>query len=269
LLYRSLDWEPPVFAHLPMILGPDRSKLSKRHGATSTLAYQQDGYLPEALTNFMALLGWSLDDHTEVFSRDELVEHFDLDRVGKAGAIFNAEKLTWMNGLYIRQLPPEELAERILPFLERPHAEGGLSDSVERPLDAAFVATLTPLIQERLKRLDEAPELLSLFFEGLPSPAANDLVPKGVSPEQAAEALTAVVDRLTGVGEWEEVALEDALRPMADELGLKTGQLFGAVRAAVTGRTVSPPLFATMVALGRTHCMDALNNAVATLQARA
>ncbi len=265
LLYRALGWEPPVLAHLPMILGPDRAKLSKRHGATSTLEYKNSGYLPEAMTNFMALLGWSLDDHTEVFSRDELVEHFDLDRVGKAGAIFNAEKLTWMNGLYIRQLPAEELAERILPFLERPEAEGGLPDGVARPVDAAYVATLTPLIQERLKRLDEAPGLLSFFFEGLPTPAASDLVPKGVSPEQATDALAMVTDKLEAIGDWNEEALEATLRPMAEELGLKTGQLFGAIRVAVTGRSVSPPLFETMVALGRERCMDALRNAVGTL----
>ena len=180
LLYRSLEWTPPVFAHLPMILGPDRSKLSKRHGATSTLEYERDGYLPEALTNFMALLGWSLDDHTEIFSRDELVQHFDLERVGKSGAIFNAEKLTWMNGLYIRQLPAEELARPHHPVpraTRRPRE--GLPDNVERPLDAGFVASLAPLIQERLKRLDEAPELLSFFFAGLPSPETKDLVPKG------------------------------------------------------------------------------------------
>ena len=266
LLYRALGWEPPVFAHLPMILGPDRAKLSKRHGATSTLAYRQDGYLPEALTNFMALLGWSLDDHTEVFSRDELVEHFDLERVGKAGAIFNAEKLTWMNGLYIRQLPAEELAARILPFMERPEAEGGLPDSVPRPLDAGYVARLTRLIQERLKRLDEAPELLSFFFQGLPSPDAGDLVPKGVPAEQAAAALAVVTERLADTDSWEEDALEAALRPMAEELGLKTGQLFGAIRVAVTGRTVSPPLFATMAALGRERCMAALRNAIETLR---
>ena len=265
LLYRALGWEPPVLAHLPMILGPDRAKLSKRHGATSTLEYRNSGYLPEAMTNFMALLGWSLDDHTEVFSRDELVEHFDLDRVGKAGAIFNAEKLTWMNGLYIRQLPAEELAERILPFLERPEAEGGLPDGVARPIDAAYVATLTPLIQERLKRLDEAPDLLSFFFEGLPTPEAGDLVPKGVSPEQATDALAIVTDKLEAIGDWDEEALEATLRPMAEELGLKTGQLFGAIRVAVTGRSVSPPLFETMAALGRERCMDALRNAVGTL----
>ena len=266
LLYAALGWEPPVFAHLPMILGSDRAKLSKRHGATSTLEYRSDGYLPEALTNFMALLGWSLDDHTEVFSRDELVEHFDLERVGKAGAIFNADKLTWMNGLYIRQLPAEELAARILPFLERPEADGGLPDSVPRPIDAGYVATLTPLIQERLKRLDEAPELLNFFFEGLPSPAAGDLVPKGVSAEQANASLAAVVGRLEGAASWEEGALEAALRPMAEELGMKTGQLFGAIRVAVTGRSVSPPLFETMAALGRERCLAALSNAVDTLR---
>ena len=248
-----------------MILGPDRSKLSKRHGATSTLAYRDDGYLPEAFTNFMALLGWSLDDHTEVFSRDELVQHFDLERVGKAGAIFNAEKLTWMNGLYIRQMPAPELAGRIIPFLERPESEGGLPDNVKRPIDGGFVATLAPLVQERLKRLDEAPELLSFFFAGLPSPETKDLVPKGVSQQQVVDGLSTTAERLEGAAAWAEEDLEAALRPMAEELGLKTGQLFGAIRVAVTGRAVSPPLFATMVALGRERCMAALRGAVATL----
>ena len=227
---------------------------------------KDDGYLPEALTNFMALLGWSLDDHTEVFSRDELVQHFDLERVGKAGAIFNADKLTWMNGLYIRQLPAEELADRIIPFLERAEAEGGLPDNVERPLNAGFVASLAPLIQERLKRLDEAPELLSFFFAGQPSPETKDLVPKGVSQQQVVDALSTTVERLDGADSWTEEAVEAVLRPMAEELGLKTGQLFGAIRVAVTGRAVSPPLFATMVALGREHSMDALRNAVSTLR---
>ena len=268
LLYAALGLTPPAFAHLPMILGPDRAKLSKRHGATSTLEYRHDGYLPEALMNFMALLGWSLDDHTEVFSRDDLVEHFALERVGKAGAIFNAEKLTWMNGLYIRNLPADELARRILPFLERVHSDGGLPDYVERPLDTGYVETLVPLIQERLKRLDEAPELLSLFFEGVPSPAADDLVPRGLDRGKAGSALGEVASRLSGVAEWEEEPLESVMRPMAEELEMKTGQLFGAVRVAVTGRTVSPPLFATMVALGRDHCMEALSNSATALNAQ-
>ena len=263
MLYQAFKWQPPVFAHLPIILGPDRSKLSKRHGATATLSYRDFGYLPEALSNFLALLGWSLDDRTEVLSRDDLTRHFDLDGVNKSPAIFNADKLTWMNGLYIRQLPPGELAERILPFLERSEAEGGLPDSVVRPIDAEYVASLTPLIQERLKRLDEATELLSLFFEGLPSPSAEELAPKGVSREQTLDALSAAAGRLEGVSAWDEGALEEILRPLAEEVGLKTGQLFGAVRVAVTGRTVAPPLFATMAALGRDHCMEALRRAVA------
>ena len=266
LLYRSLEWTPPVFAHLPMILGPDRSKLSKRHGATSTLAYRDDGYLLEALTNFMALLGWSLDDHTEVFSRDELVQHFDLERVGKAGAIFNAEKLTWMNGLYIRNLPIEELARRILPFLDRPEAEGGLPDSVARPLDFTYVKQLAPLIQERLKRLDEAPDLLFFFFEPLPKLGPDVLVPKGVSLMQTTTALASVIDQLVTEHHFEADVLEDQLRPLADRLDLKTGQLFAAIRAAVTGRAVSPPLFETMHALGWGRSMEALRNAVSALR---
>ncbi|SVD59492.1 uncharacterized protein METZ01_LOCUS412346, partial [marine metagenome] len=156
LLYKAFGWEPPIYAHMPMILGNDRSKLSKRHGATSALEYKENGYLPETLFNFMALLGWSLDDHTEIFSRDDLVKFFTLDHVGKAGAIFDTEKLTWMNGVYIRALSIPELASRIQPFLERPQKEGGLSDEVARPLDKDFLLHLVPLVQERLKQLSDA-----------------------------------------------------------------------------------------------------------------
>ena len=118
-LYEALGYEPPIFVHLPMILGPDRSKLSKRHGATSSLTYQEQGHLPEAMLNFLSLLGWSLDGSTEILSQEELVRHFSLERIVESSAIFNQEKLTWMNGVYIRQLSPEEMADRLVPFLKQ------------------------------------------------------------------------------------------------------------------------------------------------------
>ena len=129
-----MDYQPPQFAHLPMILGPDKSKLSKRHGATSLLEYRDQGFLPEAMINFLALLGWSLDDKTELFSREDLVKHFSLERLSKTGAIFNVDKLRWMDGVYIRALSVEELTEKAMPFFE-----AGVPPQTQRPIDAEYV----------------------------------------------------------------------------------------------------------------------------------
>ena len=134
LLYDAFGWKPPLFAHLPMILGPDKSKLSKRHGATAVTEFQEQGYLPDAMVNFLALLGWSLDDKTEILSRDELVRHFSLERVGKTSAVFSHEKLKWMNGAYIREIDAGEMVEHLLRFLER-----DLPPEVKRPISRAYV----------------------------------------------------------------------------------------------------------------------------------
>ncbi|MBI4216431.1 MAG: glutamate--tRNA ligase [Chloroflexi bacterium] len=264
LLYAALGWEPPQFAHLPMILGPDRAKLSKRHGATSILEYRDKGYLPEAMTNFMALLGWSLDDKTELLDREELTRHFSLERIGKTGAIFNLEKLDWMNGVYIRKLPPAELAQRLLPFLERPEQEGGLPEAVARPLDRAYLGRIVPLIQERLKTLAEAPALVDFFFLNLPYEPSL-LLGKRLSPEAARAGLERAQVVLKGLVAFEAEALEGVLRPLAETLGLKAGDFFGLLRVAVTGRAVAPPLFQTMAALGRARCRERLEAAIKKL----
>lgn len=266
LLYRALGWEPPHFAHLPMILGPDRSKLSKRHGATSIREYKRMGYLPEAMVNFLALLGWSLDDTTEIISREDLIRHFSLDRVTKAGAIFNMEKLTWMNGVYIRRLAPPELALRLLPFLERPATQGGLPDSVPRPLDRDYLLRIVPLVQERLFTLAEGPSLTDFFFLEDVNYDPALLVPKGMDTFTTLRTLEAVLDALRPLASWDASALEGILRPLCDTLGLKTGQVFGAIRVATTGRTAAPPLFQTLEVLGRERSLHRLEEAVKRLK---
>jgi glutamyl-tRNA synthetase len=267
LLYEALGWKPPHFAHMPMILGPDRAKLSKRHGATSTLEYRANGYLPEALTNFMALVGWSLNDHTEIFSREDLIKHFTLEHVSKSGAIFDVEKLTWMNGLYIRSLSIPDLASRIQPFLERPEADGGLPDSVSRPIDNDFLLQLTPLIQERIKTLGDATAALGLFFEEIGQYDTATLVQKGSTAEQTTTALQTMLGTLEAAAEWDGAMLEASMRPLAEALEMKPAQLFGALRVAVTGRMVSPPLFETMEALGRERSLTGIRNAITALSA--
>jgi len=244
LLYEAFGWEPPVFAHLSRILGPDKAKLSKRHGAHSVLHYRERGYVPDAVINFLGLLGWSLDDKTEIISRDEFVSHFDLSRALTNPAIFNAEKLDWMNGMYIRAMSPDEFGEAARPFLE---------EAVGRPVDMDRLLPIMPLLQERVKLLSEIGGMADFFFtEGDLEYEVSTLLGKFFAdrPADAAHALNRVAESVDGVANWEHETLEAAIRPIAEELGLKAGQLFGLVRVAVTGKSAAPPLFETMAVLG-------------------
>lgn len=259
LLYAAFGIAPPFFAHLPMILGEDRSKLSKRHGATAITEYQEMGYLPEAMINFLALLGWSLDEKTELFSREALIRNFSIERIGKTGAIFSLKKLEWMNGVYIRKLSPFEFAERALPFLEK-----GLDKNIERPLPVDYVMKIAPLIQERTRTLKEAVELSSFFFqEELEySVSLFPHLPVG----KATLALQKVKKVMEEISDFSDFNLENTFRSLAEELELKTGDFFGLLRIAFTGRKAAPPLFQTMTVLGRERCMKRLADAIRKLE---
>ncbi len=257
LLYQALGFEPPQFAHLPMILGADRAKLSKRHGAVSITEYRERGYLPEAMVNFLALLGWSLDDRTELLSRQELIDNFSLERVSQTAAIFNHDKLNWMNGVYIRSLTLEDFTQRALPFLDR-----GLPSGVRRPLDTEYVSQIMPLIQERARTLAETTELAQFFFVDELEYEASLLIGKNMSQSSAIKALETALPRLGQLEVFDTDSLEAVLRPLAVELGLKTGQLFGTLRVAVTGQTAAPPLFQTMAVLGKERCLKRIKAAL-------
>ena len=260
LLYAAMGYEPPHFAHLPMILGPDRSKLSKRHGATSITEYREKGYLPQAMLNFLALLGWSLDDRTEIFSRAELVEYFSLERISKTAAIFDKDKLEWMNGTYIRSMSVEEFGDALLPFLER-----DLPGHAARPVAPGYVREIAPLVQERLDTLGAAGEYCSFFFVDDLVYDTHLLVGKKLTREGAAAALEAASTSL-GDASFDAESLENVLRPLAAELALKTGVLFGLLRVAVTGRTAAPPLFQTMAVLGGERCLKRIDRALERLR---
>ncbi|HEY7802496.1 MAG TPA: glutamate--tRNA ligase [Dehalococcoidia bacterium] len=262
LVYRSLDIPPPVIAHLPRILGPDGAKLSKRHGATSVFEYRDQGYLPDALFNFLGLIGWSLDDKTEIISRAQFIEHFTLDRVVKNPAMFNIEKLTWMNGVYIREMPEPDLVETFAEWLDR-----GLPASVPRPVDRALVGRIAPLIRERVKLLTEVVEYSDFFFVDPLSYATEELLGKAFAsrPAEAATALERAIVAVDALGDWTHDALEAVLRTLASELELKAGDLFSLVRVAVTGRRVTPPLFESMEILGRDRCLARLQHAAEKL----
>jgi glutamyl-tRNA synthetase len=259
LLYKALGFEPPQFVHHPMILGPDRSKLSKRHGAVSILEYREEGYLPETMFNFLALIGWSLDDKTELISRQELIKNFSLERIGKTGAIFNKEKLDWMNGVYIRKMTNDDFFEAVQPYLMTDEAAGKALIA-----DEGYVRALLPLVQERARTLAEVVELTEFFFADQLDYEPNLLIGE-ISRESAAGALKAASQRLSQLVAFDAASLEGVLRPLAAELGLKTGQLFGLLRVAVTGRTAAPPLFQTMAVLGRERCLKRIDAALQRL----
>lgn len=260
-LYQALGFLPPRFGHLPMIMGSDRAKLSKRHGATAVLDYRDEGFLPEALLNFMVLLGWSLDDRTEVMPLQTMAERFSLDRVNKSAAIFDQDKLLWMNGVYVRQLPHGELADRLVPFLERDLPAGLL------PVDRAYLLRVAPLVRERLKLLADAAELTSYFFQAELGYHSDSLVQKGMDRPGTLAALAAAASELAALPRFEHQPMEESLRAAAARLNVSPRQFFGALRVAATGRTASPPLFETMEVLGRERVLCRIKSAIQRLGA--
>ncbi len=264
-IWNALGWQQPLFYHVPDVLGKDKKKLSKRHGAPSWKELEQRGFLPEAVFNFLALLGWSYDDKTEFFSREELIRVFSLDRIGVSGGILDMEKLEWMNGVYIRNLSLEEFTQRSIPYMERPELEGGLPDSISRPLDFDYTSRVLSLEQERLRTLGEAAHAVSFFYTDDLTYETFLLIQKGMDAERTKAALSSTQKLLASLGQWEHHVIETPMRELAVELGLKTGQLFGSIRVAISGRTATPPLFQMMEVLGRERTMLRIEEAIERL----
>ena len=265
LLFRALGRDEPQFGHLPLILNTDRTKMSKRKSQTAISDYRAQGYIPEALVNFLALLGWSTGTEEEILTREELAARFDLEHVQKAGAVFDRDRLEWMNGQWIRRLAPDELIARLEPFLEE-ELRSGRIDRLPTPEE---LRALIPIIQERLPTLGAIGELVGFLWvdEVTVDPAA--LVPKRWDPATTLEALRAArstIDGSTGPVTFEADELEPPMRALAEARGWKAGDLFMAIRVAVTGRTATPPLFDSMVAIGRDRVLARLDRAIETLQ---
>ena len=243
---------PPAFAHLPLIVGADRRKLSKRRDKMSVQAFRDEGYLPEAMVNYLALLGWSLDDHTELFTLGDLERLFTLERVSRNPAAFDVKKLDALNGYYLRQLPPATFAARAWPFVEAAAFPGA---------DQALLAKAAPLVQERVNHLTEVPGMVGFLFgdevELDPAAAAKVLTDDGRA------FLAEAAARLDKVEPWTAAAVEATLRGLQEERGLKPRTAFQPVRLAVTGRLVSPPLFESMELLGKARSLARLERAAA------
>ena len=266
LIHQALGIEPPEYVHVPLILGKDKAKLSKRHGATSALEYRDLGFLPDAVFNFMCLLGWSPGDDTEVMSREEIVRRFTIDRINDSPATFDSEKLEWMNGVYIRNMDEDQLMSELLPFMERPEAEGGLPDSVARPIDRDYMRSLLPLVHERLKLLTEGTETLDFFFADNVNPSAEDLSGRKMDAAMTEQALEAALGLCKTASPFEPEHLEGEYRALAEKIEMKPGQLFSPIRVATTGKSFAPPLFDTMAAIGQNRCVERIESAIKILR---
>lgn len=256
LLYNAFGWTPPQFGHVPVVLGPDKKKLSKRHGATSIIQFRDEGYLVEALLNFMTLLGWAYDGQRELFTRQELIEHFSLKHIHPSPAVFDRAKLDWMNGHYVRELERGDLAQRLLPFMTR----AGITTDVET------MKKIAPLVQDRMKRLDEIAPLVDFIFQEKIAYAPPTLVGPKMSAPESLRALRAAGEILDGMSFDDAEKMELALRAAGEQLGLKPAQFFGVLRNAVSGKTVTPPLIGVMQILGKEKTMARVNDALAQLE---
>ncbi len=264
-IYNAFGWEQPEWVHLSLFLKPSgKGKMSKRETANLMKDgysifigdLKQLGYLPEAVVNWMALMGWSYDDHTEFFSMQDLIEKFSLAKLNPAPAAINFTKLDHFNGLHIRSLLHDELAKRMRPFFE----------AAGYTLEGEKLIKIAPIIQERLVTLDEAPEKAGFFFQEQILPDPEELIGKQMTAAGSAAAARRACDLLAGLPRIDVETAEAPMRALAEELGLKAGQLFGILRVAVTGQSVSPPLFESMEIVGREKVLERIRRAIEILE---
>ncbi len=254
LLTRALGAEPPTYAHLPLLFGPDGKKLSKRHGETALSHYRDAGYLPDAVFNYLSLLGWSIDGDRTIFTRDEAVEAFDLADVSGNPAVFDPDKLSWMNGEYMRAMDPAEFRA-----LARPHIESAVGRHLDSQDWARFEA-VSDLVQERTRLLPEAGAQVRFLFEDFDVYDATAW-DKVMAKDGVGAILDSALERLTAVEDWSSESIETALRDMLEGLGIGAGKGLQPLRVAVTGSSVSPPLFESISALGKEKTLQRLTRA--------
>jgi glutamyl-tRNA synthetase len=253
MVYRAFGWEVPVHYHLPLLRNPDKSKISKRKNPTSITWYRENGFLPEALVNFLARMGFSLGEEREEFSLDEFIAAFEPEAINTTSPVFDLTKLEWLNGVYIRNLGRNELARRIAATSRL--ARGAADEELVRHID--------PLVRERLKRLTDFDELCEFFFVDRVEPPHDDLIPKKRTDTNTAAVLRLARQIIAGSGDpLEAERLEAQLRALADESGWKPRELFMSLRYAITGKKVSPPIVESMAVLGKPACIERIDSAI-------
>ncbi|TVQ39325.1 MAG: glutamate--tRNA ligase [Spirochaetaceae bacterium] len=263
-LYEAFGWQPPVFCHLPMVMGKDGQKLSKRHGSTSVIEFRRQGYLPEALINYVALLGWAYDDKREFFTTQDLERLFDAARINKAPAVFDYRKLEWFNGVYIRNKSDDELEALMTPILMQ---AGIVSDPMSEG-ERSILRGALPLIRERMKYLTEAPELVRFLFTDQLQYKPEELIPKKMDAAGTVELLRVARELVNGFEQRSDEENEERFRARAEELGTKMGNLMMPLRIAVTGSRVSPPLFGSMRLIGEQRVHQRIDTVLQLLQSQ-
>ena len=246
ILYKAFGWEPPVYCHLPMVMGKDGQKLSKRHGSTAVRDFIAKGYLPEAVMNYVSLIGWSYDDSREFFTREDLEKLFTIDKLNKAPGVFDYKKLDWFNGQYIRKKTEAELEALILPYLEK----AGFVSSPMTAEEKGIVDSMMPLVKERLKVLSDITEVSGFLFRDIENYNTADIIPKKIDAEKTIEVLTLMKDKIGDVISLSEEDADNKFREFAEALDVKLGDLLMPFRVAVTGTRMSPPLIASVKLLG-------------------
>ncbi len=267
LLYQALGKPAPAFAHVPLIMGPDKKRLSKRHGATSVMEYEKQGYLPEAMFNFLALLGWGTGSNDELFAKEELIQRFNLEGISGGNAVFNTEKLDWFNHQHLLRLSDDELIARLKPrMIEEGLGAWGLGAwDPGAGEQGAWLAKVLALLRPRCKKLTEFTDQMRPFFVD-PAEYDADGVKKHLSAPEMPAHLQALRDGYVSLAEWNAVALEKALRELAEARSAKAAALIHGTRLAMTGRMVSPGLFEMLVLLGRDRVVARLDRLIAGLQ---
>ncbi|MBN1523747.1 MAG: glutamate--tRNA ligase [Spirochaetales bacterium] len=261
LLYKAFEWEPPKFCHLPMVMGEDGQKLSKRHGSTSAIEFRQKGYLAEAVLNYITLLGWSYDDSREFFTKQELEELFTMDKLSKSSAVFNYQKLDWFNGQYIRRMSADELAAGITPWLAK---EGFVADPPTAE-QAGIIQQIIPLVQERLIVFSDVAGLAGFIFRDVAIEDPETLIPKKTDKATTVKILQKLKEIVPGLAGKSHDEIEAIFREDAEKLEVKLGALLMPLRVAITGSTQSPPLIDSMHILGTEKTLERIEKAIALL----
>jgi glutamyl-tRNA synthetase len=250
-LYKAFGWQAPEFIHMPLLCNADKSKISKRKNPVSLNFYERAGFLPEAMLNYLALMGWTLPDQREKFPIKDMIEHFSFDRISLGGPVFDLQKLTWLNGLYLRELDDD----RYLAAIRSPV----LSD--------AYLKRVIPLVKERIDKLEDFASYAGFFFSGKVEHKADELFAKGKTAAETKKVFELLGEEFDAIVRWESKLLDEKLRAFCEKNGLKPKELFMPVRVAVTGRSATPGLFETMEVLGKEVCRTRLRDAIGVLAA--
>ena len=262
VIYEALGFDGPKFAHIPMIMGQDHTRLSKRHGATSVMEYKKMGYIPEALVNYIAHLGWSSGDEREIFTKEELIKEFSLDKISKHAAVFSMEKLDWFNSEYLKNMPIDSLTKMLLPFLEE---NNYIKKEDLSPAKLKWLKEMVKLMQGRIKNFSQFIDYADYFFVDKINiePQAFDSV---LNKEGVPGILQALKDKLFALKSWDEESIENAVREVASSLQIKGGQIIHPTRVSLSGKKVGPGLFELMVVLGQEKTVKRLQEAIEKIE---